>query len=219
MDPAVRFADLLTAEPSAHLDVLCALIAECFDSRTSVGSVAAELDRLTDDVVPSFEGVIFGLFGSGLFEGDVDAYHAVDNSLLHRVLERRRGMPITLSVVALEVGRRLGVPMYGVGLPGHFVVRDATRELYGDPFAGTILDRPGLERMWSERTGRTHLAAEFVVPVDHRSIVLRILNNLRASLGADPEPFEAAAIARLRSAFPELAAEEGERRRLLRHFN
>jgi regulator of sirC expression with transglutaminase-like and TPR domain len=219
MDPAGRFADLLRSAPSAHLDVLCALIAESFDARASVASVTAELDRLTDDVVPSFEGVIFGLFGSGLFEGDVDAYHAVDNSLLHRVLERRRGMPITLSVVAMEVGRRLGVSMVGVGLPGHFVVRDGTRDLYGDPFAGTILDRTGLEQMWTERTGRAHLAGEFLTPVDHRAIVLRILNNLRASLGADPDPFEAAALARLRGAFPELAAEDDERRRLLRHFN
>jgi regulator of sirC expression with transglutaminase-like and TPR domain len=216
MDPAAEFVAQLH---SGDLDVLCALICECFDPRALVAAVTAELDRLTDELVPSFEGVMFGLFGSGRFTGDVDAYHAVENSLLHRVLERRRGMPITLSVVAIEVGRRLHVPIQGIGLPGHFVVRDATRELYGDPFAGTILDRAGLEQMWIGRTGRAHLAAEFLAPLDNRAILLRILNNLRASLGPDPEPLPAAALARLRAPFPELLDEADERRRLLRHFN
>jgi regulator of sirC expression with transglutaminase-like and TPR domain len=221
MDPAARFVTLINAPAqSAHLDVLCGLIGEAFDRRATVAATCAELDLLVDGVTPTFEGLMAALFGSGLFAGDVEQYHAVDNSLLHRVLERRRGMPITLSVVALEVGRRLGVPLYGIGLPGHFVVRDATRELYADPFGGGVLmERSELQAMWQRRTGGTSLDAIALVPVTTRALVLRILNNLRASLGADPDPYQAAALARLRGAFDELDAEEAERRRLLRHWN
>jgi regulator of sirC expression with transglutaminase-like and TPR domain len=122
--------------------------------------------------------------------------------------------------VAIEVARRLGVALYGVGLPGHFVVRDATREVYADPFgAGVLLDRAGLEAMWQRRTGAGGLQPAMLAPVAPRSIVLRILNNLRASLGADPDPIRGATLARLRAGFPELADEHDEHRRLMRHFN
>lgn len=221
MDPADRFVTLINApEPAPHLDVLCGLMCEAFDPRASVGGVCAELDRLTDGATPTFEGVMSALFMTGLFTGDVEDYHAVDNSLLHRVLERRTGMPITLSVVAIEVARRLGVPIYGVGLPGHFVVRDATREVYADPFGGgVLLDRAELETMWRQRTGGGALQPAMLTPVGARAIVLRILNNLRASLGPDPDPHLGATLARLRSGFPELAGEQDEHRRLMRHFN
>ncbi|MDF1597717.1 MAG: transglutaminase-like domain-containing protein [Acidimicrobiia bacterium] len=53
--------------------------------------------------------------------GDVDDYHHPDNSFLHRVLDRRKGIPISLSVIWIEVGRRAGLEVQGVGLPGHFL--------------------------------------------------------------------------------------------------
>jgi hypothetical protein len=80
---------------------------------------------------------------SGLFEGDRADYHHWRNSCIDHVLETRRGMPITLSVVAIEVARRVGVTLAGVGMPGHFLVGDPTDpEWFADPFHGrTALGR------------------------------------------------------------------------------
>src|SRR3954469_15442371 len=128
MDPAVRFSQIVNG-PAAdrNLDLLCALMATTVDHSTDVGSIIVGLDRLAEVCSPSFDGIVDGLFASGLLTGDSDHYHDPRNSLLHEVLIRRKGMPITLSVVAMEVGKRLGVPIRGIGLPGHFVIRQRVR--------------------------------------------------------------------------------------------
>ena len=91
-----------------------------------------------------------------MFAGDGDDYHHPRNSLLHEVLARRVGMPITLSVVAIEVGRRLGVPIRGVGLPGHFVIRDKQSGTFADPFgARCALRRGGDDRVVEATDGQT----------------------------------------------------------------
>jgi regulator of sirC expression with transglutaminase-like and TPR domain len=156
-----------------------------------------------------------------MFAGDGDDYHDPRNSLLHEVLARRVGMPITLSVVAMEVGKRLGVPIRGVGLPGHFVIRDKQSGTFADPFgAGMRYDEDGMITSWEQRMGG---AAEFrramLTPIGAHDIVLRILNNLKQSLVTRDQPVLLARLAPLRAAFPELSAERDEHRRWLRHFN
>ena len=92
------------------------------------------------------DGVLAHLFGSEGFRGNDADYYDPDNPMLDRVLDRRRGIPITLSVVLIEVGRRLGVAFTGIGAPGHFIVRDERSGVYLDPFnGGRVLDatRPG----------------------------------------------------------------------------
>src|SRR5947207_977668 len=82
------------------------------------------------------------------FDGDRDDYYNPRNSYLPDVVDQTRGIPITLSVLAMEVGRRLRIPVTGVGMPGHFLVGDARHpDRFGDPFnAGAILDRTTCER-------------------------------------------------------------------------
>jgi len=71
------------------------------------------------------------------FRGDVDDYYSPDNVHLTRVIERRRGMPILLSAVWIEVGRRAGIEMHGIGMPGHFIARVGGADgLLVDPFSG-----------------------------------------------------------------------------------
>jgi len=117
------------------------------------------------------------------FRGNQDDYDDPRNSFLHEVLDRRTGLPITLSVVYMEVGRRLGVSLSGIGLPGHFVVqyRDRQNLFFLDPFSqGRILsgaDCRGLvERLYQ---GRVPFQEEFLAPVDKRYIIRRMLHNLR----------------------------------------
>ena len=99
-----------------------------------------------------------GLFGAGGLEGDTDTYDDPQNSDLPRVLERRRGMPILLSIVMLGVARRLGLPLAGVSFPGHFLVGPAPGALSAaghsgehsfwlDPFhGGQVLGEVDLRR-------------------------------------------------------------------------
>ncbi|HEY7628568.1 MAG TPA: transglutaminase-like domain-containing protein [Ilumatobacteraceae bacterium] len=217
-----RFTELIN-EPAAerHLDLLCALVAATVDPAADVAAILLALDRLAEACPSEFDGIMSSLFGSGLFSGDVGDYHDPRNSLLHHVLARRVGMPITLSVVAMEIGKRVGVPIVGVGMPGHFVVRDAASPTYADPFAGGVrYDEVGIVSAWQRRMGHDapfHHA--MLAPTSTRDIVLRILNNLKHSLVSREEWPMLARLVPLRVAFPELAGEAAEHRRWMRHFN
>nr|WP_314172231.1 transglutaminase-like domain-containing protein [Streptomyces sp. DSM 40971] len=133
------------------------------------------------------------LLGSELgFHGTPEDYRRLDSSLLQSVLHRRRGLPILLSVVWMEVARRAGAPVYGVGLPGHFVVGfgDATGEhALADPYnGGRLLSAGDLELLVAGATGtRRPLSEATLHPAGPLEIVLRILNNIRAWAAARPE--------------------------------
>ena len=119
----------------------------------------------------------------------------------------------------MEVGRRLDVPIEGIGLPGHFLVR-CNNEL-ADPFhGGQRYSADELEPAWQRITGMTvPLDRRLVQPTHTRSILLRMLNNLKNTLVAMDEPGPLGTLAKLRGAFPELANERAEHARWLRHWN
>lgn len=123
------------------------------------------------------------LFDEEGFRGDSADYYDPGNSCLNEVMDRRRGIPITLSVVYLEVARRLGLPFFGVGLPGHFVVKydDGDQVLFVDPFGGgTIIGRDGCRKLVAAVVsgGRDLNDADFAA-VEKRYVIERMLNNLR----------------------------------------
>lgn len=91
--------------------------------------------KSTDEAVARIADFLFGEVG---FRGNAEDYYSPENSYLNRVLDRRLGIPISLSVLFLLVARRLSVPMYGVGLPRHFVLkfRGRSGEIFVDPFHG-----------------------------------------------------------------------------------
>jgi regulator of sirC expression with transglutaminase-like and TPR domain len=117
------------------------------------------------------------------FRGNVDEYYDPRNSCLNAVLDRRLGIPITLSVVYLEVGWRLGLPLAGVGMPGHFLVKHAGdgAEVIVDPFdGGAILT----EADCTERLRRVHgrpvpLEPHYLAAVTRKQILARMLTNLK----------------------------------------
>src|SRR5919199_545372 len=131
--------------------------------------------------------------------GDRDDYDNPDNSMLDLVLERRRGLPIALSVVYVAAARRAGIPLAGVGLPGHFVVAHfgASPPLVLDPFGGgtrvEVQAPPRLVRPWSPH-----------------ETALRMLNNLTAAYTKRGRFGDAIVAARLRLALP---LPDGERER------
>jgi regulator of sirC expression with transglutaminase-like and TPR domain len=172
--------------------------------------VDAELARLDDLAmgVPAgggLEALRQYLFGELGFRGNDERYGDPRNSYLNDVLDRRLGIPITLSVVMIEVGRRVGVPLAGVGLPGHFLVRhEGSPPQLIDPFNGghslSVADCEGLVRhLYGDRIAFT---PALLAPVDSRTILARMLNNLRQIFQRKSDAASAAWVLRLRAGIP-----------------
>jgi regulator of sirC expression with transglutaminase-like and TPR domain len=123
------------------------------------------------------------LFDELHFAGNRQFYNDPLNSYLNRVIDRRVGLPITLSVIYLEIGWRLNLPLDGIGLPGHFIVShtgpDGVR--YIDPFhRGRLLNIADCQRLVTELSdGQLVLQPSMLAPVTTRQILARMLNNLK----------------------------------------
>ena len=131
--------------------------------------VSTEVQRLERALQFFYETAGFG--------GNTDDYYDPANSYLHRVIETRRGIPITLAVLFAELARGIGLEVEGVGFPGHFLVRVDLHAgmVVIDPFTGTSLDREELDR----RCAPYGLSAQRLLqPASSRQILIRMLNNL-----------------------------------------
>lgn len=192
----IRFADLVQRpEEAIPLDEAALCIA-CEDQQGGDPSAGLQqLDGLAEAlrprlrcvahdprrIVAALNGFFFGELG---FCGNYAEYGDPINSFLDRVIERRTGLPITLSVIYIEVARRLGLPVAGVALPGHFITcyRALNEQIFVDPFNSG--------RIWSleecrRHISRTHpnpsveLVAQLLAPPPRRAILARILRNLK----------------------------------------
>jgi regulator of sirC expression with transglutaminase-like and TPR domain len=152
--------------------------------RTAAQLAASVRDRIAwgEAAIDALREVLFTDEG---FQGDQETYDEPQNSSVASVLARRRGMPITLSIVTVEVGRRAGIRLAGIGLPGHFVVGgiDLPDDTYLDPFDGGVLrDRDSVARRVSAVFGAPlALPEEIFAPDTERSVLARVLSNLRRS--------------------------------------
>lgn len=117
------------------------------------------------------------------FRGNQDHYYDPRNSFLNEVLERKIGIPITLSVIYIEIGRQVGLPIMGVGLPGHFIVQYAARSdtFWIDPFyGGTILTPADCAARIQQIYGHNvEWHDTFLTPVSDHDILRRMLGNLK----------------------------------------
>jgi regulator of sirC expression with transglutaminase-like and TPR domain len=115
------------------------------------------------------------------FTGNRNDYYDPRNSFLNDVLDRRTGIPITLALVYVEVGRRVGLPVRGVGFPGHFLAKYAAEtDVIIDPFFGQILDaRQCLQRLRAIYGPQARLEPQFFRAARPREILVRMLGNLK----------------------------------------
>jgi regulator of sirC expression with transglutaminase-like and TPR domain len=154
-------------------------------ARNRVESLAERVRQAREAAGRPHEALQRVLFFEEGFRGDAEAYDDPANSSVAHVLETRRGMPITLSIVVLETARRAGLSLTGIGLPGHFVVGgdDLPLDRFLDPFdGGELYDAHGIERRVGAIFGTTiELPVEAFLPDSPRSILLRVLFNLRRS--------------------------------------
>jgi len=193
-----RFAAVVQRdEADLPLDVAALLIGawehEGFDVEPHRRALDALADRAAaavaaapDEAGRALAGTLFGELG---FRGNTDDYYDPRNSFLGEVLARKVGIPISLSVLYLEVARRLGIPAAGVAFPGHFLVRvDQPREpLILDPFGGgAALDRSALQTLLARASGAdARLGDVSLAPTPKRAILIRMLNNLAGIYGRD----------------------------------
>jgi regulator of sirC expression with transglutaminase-like and TPR domain len=199
-----RFEDLATSA-DATLDLLALALAAAFRPVDAARALAT-LDGLGAEVVRVLDGsartpraealalshVLGTVHG---FTGDTEQYDRPENSMLDRVLERRRGLPILLSVVYVEAARRADVPLVGVGLPGHYVVAHfgGSEPLLLDPFSGGA-EVPGdapaaLVRPWSPHQTAMRMLNNLVPAFRRRGDLTRALRaaEMRLALPADSD--------------------------------
>jgi len=155
------------------------------------------------------EALVDFLFIRNRFRGNTQAYTDPRNSYLNEVLERRLGLPISLSVLYMAVAHRLSIPAQGIGLPGHFIVGiPAERDVYYlDPFhGGTRLSQDDCTSLVRASTGyEGALQPEWLDPVPPRAILTRMLNNLRGVyLQQEAWSLALAAVEHLRMLQPEI---------------
>ena len=186
MDAATRWAELMQRrEEELPLDEAALVIAAHANSTLDVAGQLRRLDDIAAEVSrPDTASVCRVLFEQLGLRGDLQQYDDPRNSYLDQVLDRRRGIPISLSVLLIEVGRRCGLHLEGVGMPGHFLVRDtAEPDLFIDAFGGgQRLDHSGCERLLRMTTGvRMELAPAMLATSGHRATLARMLANLDAS--------------------------------------
>lgn len=144
-------------------------LAEGLKSRLRVGDPPRE-------TVQKLTGYLFGEMG---FHGNTENYFDPENSFLDSVLERKTGIPITLSVLCLLVGKRLGLPMAGIGLPCHFIARfgESGDPVYFDPFhQGRVLTPAACQEL--VHSFGLKFENRFLHPASPREILVRMLHNL-----------------------------------------
>lgn len=169
----------------------------------------AELDRLAGGV-DGLDALVRRLWSQEGFAGDTENYGDARNSSLAQVLARRRGIPLTLGVLAVAVGRRAGVDLEPVGMPGHVVLRRADGGFL-DPFTGRLLDAAGCEALFRAVTGAdtgVRFDPSWLVPIDTTTVLVRMLANLRASHLAGGRLRELRWVLEMRLALPGVGAVE-----------
>ena len=151
-----------------------------------IDELAVEAAKLCAGAAPveqTIDAVNEVLFERHGFRGNGEDYYDPKNSFLNEVLERKTGIPITLSVLYMEVAQRVGLALDGVGFPGHFLVKHTRgdAEIVIDPFRrGESRTREDLRRMLARSYGGAiELQSEFLAAIGKKAILTRMLGNLR----------------------------------------
>jgi regulator of sirC expression with transglutaminase-like and TPR domain len=175
-------------------------------------------ERLPDERYPMrvIQGLNQYLYEDLGFVGNNQNYYDPRNSFLNDAIDRRTGIPITLSLIYLEVATRIDFPMVGIGMPGHFLIRPEFEEvgIFVDAFnGGEVLFPEDCQQRLSQIYGETvELQPEFLKPVDTHQFLARMLTNLKVIyLNQEDMDRALAAIERILLIFPESPMELRDR--------
>lgn len=191
------FASLVQQDSCIPLFEAALAVAQDADPQLDLSAPQAELDMFADKLqrrLPADTSLIQKLrmlnhfFYRELgFAGNVNDYYAPENSYLHRVIATRRGIPISLAVVYMELAQQIGLNVKGVSFPGHFLMKLSIQsgEVVLDPFNGASLSREELEERLEPYLGDRDCPAKITLaahlqPAQPREILARMLQNLKA---------------------------------------
>lgn len=160
-------------DPDTDADGCRALVDSLADS------IRADVGR-SDDVSVRVRRFVSAMRDLG-FRGNTEHYYDPRNTAFSHVLRLRTGIPISLAVVFIEVGRRVDVAFDGVGFPFHFLLRSVDEPtLFADPFFGNVRDADSCQDLLDQVSGGTvEFDEKFLQPVDSRAIFVRVLRNLK----------------------------------------
>ena len=201
MEPTERFSELIARrEADVPLDETALLIA-AHDHAVDVARELVRLDHLADGAPTTPDALAAYLVDELAFAGNAADYGDPRNSYLDEVVRRRLGLPITLSLLVIEVGRRRDLAFSGVGMPGHFLVRADATTFY-DPFhGGERLDEDGCRRVFAHAQPDATFQDRYLEPTGARAILARMLANLVHTF-VQREPSSAVWALRLRLRVP-----------------
>jgi regulator of sirC expression with transglutaminase-like and TPR domain len=195
-DPSLLELSALVSRPDGRIDLARAALAiarweyprldaDAYLERLDGLARAVDGVRRSPDALGRLHRLREYLFVEQGFAGNRDDYYDPRNSFLNDVLDRRQGIPITLSLVLMEVGKRLGLAIEGIGLPGHFIAgaRLDDSQILLDPFNGGALVTPEeCEELVGGVVGRpVTLLPEHYAPVSGRQLLTRMLANLKGA--------------------------------------
>lgn len=186
-----------------ELEEACWLLARTVDPEINTEAYRAVLDDYAHDLMHKID---FGsepesimaainryIFQTQRYQGNEDNYYSADNSYLNRVIDQRQGNPISLCMIYQLVGRRLGLPVTGIGLPGHFLCRFQTprQDYYIDAFnKGRLLTKTDCMKYLKQAGYEFH--ETFLMPASSRRILLRMCSNLHQIYQRDNQAADAA---------------------------
>ena len=224
-----RFAEIVSLDDERiNLAEAVLLIASEEYPRLDVELYLERLDHFADharertysldaiEVITALNATLFDQLG---FRGNHEKYFDPRNSYLNEVIDRRTGIPITLTVVYIEVARRIGFPVKGVGLPFHFIAKHEAEsgDIFIDPFnAGRLLGSAGCDELITRMSGgKLELRPEHLEAVTNKQILTRMLSNLLGVYSASDRRKALAAIDRILLINPDSAAHIRDRGLLL----
>lgn len=224
-----RYPDLDIEAYAARIDGLARRVAGLVPELVSKPvSKAIANDVPSLDARQTISAINYVLFGELGLRGNRDDYYDPRNSFLNDVLDRGLGIPITLSVVYLEVAQRIGFPVAGIGMPGHFLLQyRPSADKVSNENQGVLIDcfnqgdtlspEDCQQRLNEVYSGEMELRQEFLHPVNRRQILARMLNNLKAVYLSTREFRKALTIADLMLVVRPRSAEDVKQRALLRY--
>ena len=174
--PLARAALLIAAEADNELDV------EAYLRRLDAFAEGFRQDsRFQTDFGVPVSGLLHYIHHELGFCGNISDYYDPANSYLHRVIDLKQGIPISLALVHMAIGERLDVPVSGISFPGHFLVRyGGETGVIVDPFSGRELSRADCQNLLKQLAGaRATMKEEYFEPATSRDILIRMLDNLK----------------------------------------
>lgn len=197
-----RFIELMMTD-APPLDRIMATIAATDPAAPSEEEIVTQLDELAEQVNGSTPtAVVTSVFGGLGFTGNSANYYDARNSMIHCVLERRLGIPLTLAVVAAEIARRCDVTLRAVGMPGHVLL--ASSDGWHDPFAGgASLDIDACKRIFHTIHPDAPFRDGYLRPMTETAIAARTLENLRVAGMGSGNLAQLAAVLELRALVPD----------------